>query len=656
MATDALRSAGHDVYILTWRRKDQEARHPQDWLPRNNIRIVEIDPGDVWNRFPAGPWATGLSQMLLPHIEKAVRDWNIDVVESTDYLFPAYAFFQKARTDPEFAHVVLSAFNHGLNAESYRANATFASYGDRDDLCSERQMLRLADVVLSPSSYAIGVLKSYGVRTPTRLVPEPFSFKKDVVPEAFGGRLVHLGRVSYAKDLDNLAFLINQCQGLVDIAEVYLVGSITHTPFREASALDYFRKRLRLLGSLEVVATGNLERNDALDLLAPTDFVCSLSRSETFSYSTLEALDAGCGVLAQAGHAVSELLPPDMSDYLLPRDLSDREAIVAVMQKWLATKQDATSRIIEYNRTRSCPKAFASTIETTYQPLVDQKAGRRKAKTSDRPAKTAKTARPAAARAKSAPVDPRVSVLVPAYNPGPEFAETIESLATQTVLPAEVVICDDGSSNDFSKWVSLCRSAGLKTRLVTQLNTGLLGARNTLIRNCTTELAIFLDCDDLLTVDAVERFLVAYETAGQPDAVISQRQNFGESTERVIRHHLNDHSLLLKNDYRMTCLLKTEVLRRIGFDGMRRNGEGDDWIFWLEFMDSGRRAEFIPEALFEYRFYSGSMSWPWSMGQAAGTADMISELIAKRTDGHLKDHLPWAMYDAFGGRYYDQTR
>ena len=162
-----------------------------------------------------------------------------------------------------------------------------------------------------------------------------------------------------------------------------------------------------------------------------------------------------------------------------------------------------------------------------------------------------------------------------------------------------------------------------------QPNGGLLAARNTLIEHLETPLAIFMDADDVLAPRYLERVLEAYNHAEpKPQAVLTQRWNFEEGEERVLFNLQDDHLHLLMNDFRMTALIEADVLRELGFDTLRRNGEADDWDFWLRFTAAGHRAVMVPEPLFRYRFREGSMSWPWSPGQTMGTNAMLSDTIA----------------------------
>lgn len=223
-----------------------------------------------------------------------------------------------------------------------------------------------------------------------------------------------------------------------------------------------------------------------------------------------------------------------------------------------------------------------------------------------------------------------VTVLIPAYKPIHEFMETVDSLAAQTAGIPKVVICDDGTPKSHQAWFDYARAVLPECTIVRQPNSGLLASRNTLIAACTTPLSIFVDTDDLFAPTLLERMLEAWnESPIQPDAVLPQRRNFGETQELILRHLLGDHMHYVENDYRMTALIRTEILAEIGFDSTRRNGEGDDWIFWLDFDSRGYRGIMVPEAGFLYRFRKGSMSWPWSEGQNVGTQTMLREVLHK---------------------------
>jgi len=86
-----------------------------------------------------------------------------------------------------------------------------------------------------------------------------------------------------------------------------------------------------------------------------------------------------------------------------------------------------------------------------------------------------------------------VSVVIPAYNIGKLVARAIDSVLAQTHQPDEIIVVDDGSTDDTA---SVIKSYGSKVHYIYQDNLGLAGARNTGIRAANCEWVAFLDGDD----------------------------------------------------------------------------------------------------------------------------------------------------------------
>jgi glycosyltransferase involved in cell wall biosynthesis len=98
---------------------------------------------------------------------------------------------------------------------------------------------------------------------------------------------------------------------------------------------------------------------------------------------------------------------------------------------------------------------------------------------------------------------PLVSVVIPTYNHAHYLSEAIESARTQQGLAPEIIVVDDGSSDDPAAVVSRHRGV----RLIHQPNAGLAAARNTGWRQADGPHVVFLDADDRLLLGALERNL-----------------------------------------------------------------------------------------------------------------------------------------------------
>jgi glycosyltransferase involved in cell wall biosynthesis len=125
---------------------------------------------------------------------------------------------------------------------------------------------------------------------------------------------------------------------------------------------------------------------------------------------------------------------------------------------------------------------------------------------------------------------PKVSVIIPAYNAMKYLPETLESVLKQTFTDFEVVIVDDGSSDNICEWAN--QIIDDRVRLISQQNQELAAARNTGILNSTGEYIAFIDADDIWEASKLEKqvnYLDSDPLVGLVDtwtALIDENGNF----------------------------------------------------------------------------------------------------------------------------------
>ena len=98
-----------------------------------------------------------------------------------------------------------------------------------------------------------------------------------------------------------------------------------------------------------------------------------------------------------------------------------------------------------------------------------------------------------------------VSVIVPLYNKEKFIGATINSVLQQTYKDFELIIVDDGSTDDSTAIVEAIRDP--RIRLIKKENEGVSAARNTGIKESNGEWLLFLDADDELTENALAHFV-----------------------------------------------------------------------------------------------------------------------------------------------------
>lgn len=106
---------------------------------------------------------------------------------------------------------------------------------------------------------------------------------------------------------------------------------------------------------------------------------------------------------------------------------------------------------------------------------------------------------------------PLVSVIVPVFNTGNDCLKLLERLLKSTYKNLEIICIDDGSKDDSYK--ILCDFAKKHKKVVvkTQKNAGPSAARNTGLKYATGEYVSFIDSDDLVAVDYIEKLLKEYQ-------------------------------------------------------------------------------------------------------------------------------------------------
>jgi glycosyltransferase involved in cell wall biosynthesis len=114
-------------------------------------------------------------------------------------------------------------------------------------------------------------------------------------------------------------------------------------------------------------------------------------------------------------------------------------------------------------------------------------------------------------------VRPKVSVLIPCYNAEAYIGETLESVFRQSWPEIEIVVVDDGSTDQSRKTISSFKRSNL--RLIHQTNRGQTAALNQCLQHVTGAYIQYLDADDLIAANKIE--LQMDRLRHQPNCVAS---------------------------------------------------------------------------------------------------------------------------------------
>lgn len=216
-----------------------------------------------------------------------------------------------------------------------------------------------------------------------------------------------------------------------------------------------------------------------------------------------------------------------------------------------------------------------------------------------------------------------VSVIVPAYNQGPYLAEAVQSALGQTYPELEVIVVDDGSTDDTPNVAHAFSDP--RVRYLRQENRGLSAARNTGIEASRGPYLTFLDSDDVFLPEKLTLLvgeLTSHPRAGLAAGMALPINECGERIGRPFDRGLPEEGahLLLGNPLHVgSILLRRSWQERVGvFDESLPSYE--DWDLWIRLARAGCPMRWIAAPVSLYRFHPAQMTRDGSQMTSANFA------------------------------------
>ncbi len=205
---------------------------------------------------------------------------------------------------------------------------------------------------------------------------------------------------------------------------------------------------------------------------------------------------------------------------------------------------------------------------------------------------------------------PKISVLMGVYNCRDTIKESIDSIINQTFTDWELVICDDGSTDDTVSLVEEYKEV-LGDKLVIikhQKNMGLNCTLNDCLNVAKGEFVARMDGDDISLPNRFERELLEFQK--EPDiSVVScpmiyfDEENGDYYCGRVHNVYPNKKNLVYGTVHsHAPCMVKTDVMRAVGgYTVDKKLLRVEDWNLWLKVYAAGYKGKNIPDLLYKMR-------------------------------------------------------
>jgi glycosyltransferase involved in cell wall biosynthesis len=200
-----------------------------------------------------------------------------------------------------------------------------------------------------------------------------------------------------------------------------------------------------------------------------------------------------------------------------------------------------------------------------------------------------------------------ISVIIPVYNGEKYFVEAIESVLAQNYRPIEIVIVDDGSTDNTAQIAQQLVARHSFIRYFYQENQGLAASRNQGVSLSQAEWIAFIDSDDIWVQDKLSAQMQVILRNPNTEMVSGKVRQF-ISPEIPDKEHAQYH--FHKDDVQTNmmgaALLKKSVFDKYGFfNPLFRIGQDMDWV--LKAMEKGLMIEPLNKLVFYRRLHPGNL-------------------------------------------------
>jgi glycosyltransferase involved in cell wall biosynthesis len=204
-----------------------------------------------------------------------------------------------------------------------------------------------------------------------------------------------------------------------------------------------------------------------------------------------------------------------------------------------------------------------------------------------------------------------VSVLMPAFNSEMYIAEAIESILNQTYSNIELLIFDDGSTDNTRAVIEGYQDLRI-IRMLSDQNYGVVRALNEMIDRASGQYIALMDADDIADPTRIEKQLKSIER-GDCDICGSAQWVLDESTQQVKKSKDKFTDADLRSLLAVYCCLcnsammgKAEIFKQFKYDTSILTSE--DYYLWVQMAAAGYRFLNLKERLITYRRYPAQTS------------------------------------------------
>jgi hypothetical protein len=232
----------------------------------------------------------------------------------------------------------------------------------------------------------------------------------------------------------------------------------------------------------------------------------------------------------------------------------------------------------------------------------------------------------------------KVSILLCVYNAARTLQEAVDSILVQSFRDFELIIVDDGSTDDSAQLLAAYGTVDARVKIIPQGNSGLVGALNRGLIECSGAFVARMDADDRAWPDRLNR-QVAYLDANPAFVAVGGQIRIIDSAGSTRRLGQYPVGLSAVSDLLRTSspfahpavTIRRQSLLSVG--GYRSAFEyAEDYDLWLRLSEIGQ-LDNLPEIVLDYRWHGANVSALKAEAQAFATAAAMTASRVRKTEG-----------------------
>ncbi|WP_392436989.1 glycosyltransferase family 2 protein [Cruoricaptor ignavus] len=209
---------------------------------------------------------------------------------------------------------------------------------------------------------------------------------------------------------------------------------------------------------------------------------------------------------------------------------------------------------------------------------------------------------------------PKISVIVPCYNQAQYMDEALQSVQAQTFQDWECIIVNDGSPDDTEEVAKRWLEKDPRFKYLKKENGGLSSARNAGIEMAQGEWIQFLDCDDYMDSEKLQKSITDSETF---DVIITNFHMVSDGNVAppfcdITKYEVNTDNIIARWDLDFNIPIHCGLFNKSRISDIKFNEQlkaKEDWWFWIQLTSLPRFSyKLIDEKLVYYRYNANSLS------------------------------------------------